>query len=172
MQTSIYKISSQRGFTLIEALVAFLVLSIGMLGMASLQTMSVKAGSTASQRSFAVVKVEEIVEHIRSNRAAIADYVSGTGGVGIDSGCNDFGGLPHSCNPTELAQYDVYQWKQALAEGGPSTQGSIVVNPPAVPNGLSSVVITVTWQELSAVAQAMENMSYSETIDICGAETC
>ena len=51
----------QKGFSLIEALVAFLILSVGMLGIASLQTISLKSGQTASFRSVAVIKAQEII---------------------------------------------------------------------------------------------------------------
>ena len=63
--------SGQQGFTLIEALVAFLILSIGMLGIASLQTMSLKSGHTAALRTAAVLKVDEILESMRSNPTAM-----------------------------------------------------------------------------------------------------
>ena len=62
---------SQRGFSLIEALVAFLILSVGMLGIASLQTMSLKSGHTAAMRTVAVVKVEEMLESMRSSNPRI-----------------------------------------------------------------------------------------------------
>ena len=71
----------QKGFSLIEALVAFLILSVGMLGIASLQTMSLKSGHTAALRTVAVVKVEEILESMRSNPTAVNDYAAGTAPV-------------------------------------------------------------------------------------------
>ena len=76
----------QRGFSLIEALVAFLILSIGMLGIASLQMISLKAGKTAELRTIAVIKAEEILERIRNNQVAVVSYISLAGDAGVDGG--------------------------------------------------------------------------------------
>ena len=82
----------QSGFSLIEALVAFLILSIGLLGIASLQMISLKAGKTAEMRTVAVIKAEEILERIRNNPEQVMDYISGAGDLGVNNGCNDAGG--------------------------------------------------------------------------------
>ena len=173
MHISRQTISRQKGFILIEALVAFMVVSIGMLGMASLQSMSIKASSTASLRSAAVIKVEEILERMRSNRTALSDYIVGAGGAGVNHGCDDLTGTIKTCLPTELAQYDIFQWKQGLVEQTDNITGSVDVLSPAAPGqGLSTVTVTVSWQQVSSVANVMENMSYSQIASICGAITC
>jgi len=59
-----------RGFTLIEALVALLVLSIGLLGVAALQLTSLKYNQGASQRSQATMLASDIIDRMRANRAA------------------------------------------------------------------------------------------------------
>lgn len=173
---SIQNLYSQKGFSLIEALVAFLVLSVGMLGIASLQTMSIKAGHTASLRSVAVVKVEEIMERMRSNRTALPSYIVSTSGTGTNHGCDDLSGSVKSCTDVEMAQYDVFQWKQGLTEALPpnvTTTGSIaVISPGAVGQGVSTVTVTVNWQERNPDSQAMVNMNYSATANLCGATTC
>ena len=65
-----------RGFTLIEALVALVVLSIGLLGVAALQLASLQANYGASQRTQATFLAQDIVDRMRANRdAAVAgDY--------------------------------------------------------------------------------------------------
>ena len=180
MQASKQNITRQKGFSLIEALVAFLVLSVGMLGIASMQTLAIRAGETATWRSAAVVKVEEIMERIRSNKTVLAAYISGTGNSGTNHGCDDLAGSVVSCTPTQVAQYDVFQWKQGLIEVLPpdpiTTTGSIVVLPPAVPGqGVSTVTVTVSWLEPRQSrdeAAGMDTQSYSATANICGALSC
>ena len=56
------KLVSNGGFSLIEALVAFMIISVGMLGIASLQTISMKAGHTAVTRTSAVYKHDTATE--------------------------------------------------------------------------------------------------------------
>jgi type IV pilus assembly protein PilV len=65
-----------RGFTLIETLVAVLVLSIGLLGIAALQLTSLQSNSTATQRSQATFLAYDIVDRMRANRrsAEAGDY--------------------------------------------------------------------------------------------------
>jgi type IV pilus assembly protein PilV len=65
-----------RGFTLIETLVAVLVLSIGLLGIAALQLTSLQSNSTATQRSQATFLAYDIVDRMRANKrqAVAGDY--------------------------------------------------------------------------------------------------
>ncbi|MGC4027471.1 MAG: type IV pilus modification protein PilV [Steroidobacteraceae bacterium] len=60
--------SRQAGVGLIEVLIAVLVLSIGMLGMAGLQTWALRNNQSASQRSLAVVQAYYIADVMRTDR--------------------------------------------------------------------------------------------------------
>ncbi|MCH8537166.1 MAG: type IV pilus modification protein PilV [Alkalimonas sp.] len=57
----------QRGVSLLEVLIAVLVLGIGLLGVAALQANSVRNTQGAYERTIAVVMVDSIIESIRSN---------------------------------------------------------------------------------------------------------
>lgn len=61
---------SQRGVGLIEVLVALLVLSFGMLGLAGLQMWSLRFNQSAMGRGMAVVQTHSIVDAMRANRSA------------------------------------------------------------------------------------------------------
>ena len=58
----------QSGVSLIEVLVALFVLAFGMLGIAGMQTMAMKANQSAFERNAAVISANSIVERIRSNQ--------------------------------------------------------------------------------------------------------
>lgn len=60
----------QRGVGLIEVLIALLVLSFGMLGMAGLQMWSLRYNHSAMQRGMAVVETHTIADAMRADRAA------------------------------------------------------------------------------------------------------
>jgi type IV pilus assembly protein PilV len=59
----------QRGVGLIEVLVAVLVLSIGLLGLAGLQLRSVRNNESALERGMAVVETHAIADAMRADRA-------------------------------------------------------------------------------------------------------
>jgi type IV pilus assembly protein PilV len=63
-------IRNQRGVGLIEVLIALLVLSFGMLGMAGLQMWSLKYNQSAMERGMAVVQTHTIADAMRADRAA------------------------------------------------------------------------------------------------------
>lgn len=61
---------SQRGVGLVEVLIALLVLSFGMLGLAGLQMWSLRYNQSAMERGMAVVQTHSIVDAMRANRSA------------------------------------------------------------------------------------------------------
>jgi len=74
---------AQRGFTLVEVLVAVLVLSVGLLGIALVQTRSLSNNNSSMARSMAVIASYSILEAMRSDRAAAiaGTYNTPTGGL-------------------------------------------------------------------------------------------
>lgn len=166
------KLKQQRGFTLIEALVAFLILSVGMLGIASLQTVSLRSGQTAALRTVAVIKAGEILERIRANPTQMNLYAATTGDTGVEGGCNT--GV-NRCTLADMAADDIYTWKQSLTDALPNNAGttaSITVTPPGVGEILTDVTVTINWQERAADASDIVSQSYSVTTAICGALRC
>src|SRR6056297_3968080 len=69
----------EAGFTMIEALVTFVVLAIGVLGIVTLMTTSKTAQHEASQRARAVAMADSMLERIRENPAALTSYLRGPG---------------------------------------------------------------------------------------------
>ena len=92
-----------RGFTLIESLVALVVLSIGLLGVAALQLASLQTNYGSSQRTQATFLAQDIVDRMRVNRdAAIA------GAYDIDFG------QAAPTTPANVAEADLALWKARL----------------------------------------------------------
>lgn len=61
-------LSRQRGTSLIEVLVAVLVLAIGLLGIAALQSLTLKNTQSASERTAAIIQSYAILDMMRANR--------------------------------------------------------------------------------------------------------
>ena len=161
----------QGGFTLLEALIGFLVLSIGMLGIASLQVVSLKAGKTSLYSSVAMMKVEELFESMRANptETALAAYVAAGAGSGANNGCSS----GTECSDTAMAQDDIFWWKKNLASGMPGVAStSITWVAPAPPSKMAVVTIEVKWDERDKDAESAIEKTYSTTANICTENPC
>ena len=108
----------ERGFSLIEVLVALLVLSVGLLGLAGLQTFSLRFNHQSYERTQATLLISDIAERIMANPTAAK--AGGYDGVAIGTmaaAYASYGGCPSSCATTsELATYDLFLWKSALED--------------------------------------------------------
>lgn len=106
--------SRQRGAGLIEVLIAVLVLSIGMLGMAGLQTWSLRNNQSALQRGQAVVQAYYIADAMRADRITA---VNGGFNLGIDAA---------KPNGTSFADISRSAWRDSLVTAlGAEATGSI-----------------------------------------------
>ena len=109
------------GFGLIEVLVALLILAIGLLGMASLQTASLQQTTGSQARTQAIFLAEDLVERIRANRPNRNLYVL-TDPDAVDCDTEfaiDNGGV---------AADDLNEWRNSLACLLPSGNGEVAVN--------------------------------------------
>lgn len=98
-----------RGYSLIELLVAVLVIGLGVLGAAGLQLASSKNTRIALQGTTAVILAQDMAERLRANpRGAYAGVADGSAPPGFVD-C-----LAADCSPTELASFDVTVWKCSL----------------------------------------------------------
>ena len=160
------KIKNNRGFTLIEALIGFFILSIGMLGIASLQTLSLKAGKTSVYGSVAMIKVDGLIESMRANPSVLAIYA----GAGAYEGCWD----TTVCDETQLANEDVFWWKKSLTAGLPSNVTTTVkiTAPVFAASKMSTVAVTVSWKERGKSSNTSVTKSYATAATICTANPC
>jgi type IV pilus modification protein PilV len=111
----------QSGLSIVEALVALVVLSFAMLGIAGMSLESLRANRTAQTRTLAVQLVNDLADRIRANRSGRASYVVARGAVppapAKDCAVND-------CTPKEVAAYDLNQWYLAVRRGLPTSVGA------------------------------------------------
>lgn len=129
-----------RGFSMIEVLAALLILSIGLLGFASLQAANMNVGNQAWLRSQATVLAADMVERIRGNAAT---FEAGSYDLAFEAvlatpaDCN-----AASCTVTQLALFDQSQWYANLATQLPEGTGSITRDATTTP---TEAVVTVRW---------------------------
>ncbi len=122
-----------QGMTLIEVLVSVLVLSLGLLGIAALQSMALRGGQSSLESSQAVMQATSIFEAMRANRINAADY--NTGKV-----CS-----AASISGTSLAKNDLKEWltsmKSTIGTAGDATTCGQIADCPA------DCKVTVFWDD-------------------------
>jgi type IV pilus assembly protein PilV len=122
------RIRNQRGVSIVEALVALVVLSIGMLGIASMYLESMRANRTALARTAAIQLVNDMGDRIRANRTARGDY---TAALGTPPSAPSKDCTAVECTPTQIAQYDLSQWytsvKNTLPKGADGSIPQVAV---------------------------------------------
>ena len=95
------------GFTLLEVLVALVVLSIGLLGLSGLQATSLRNNHAAFLRSQATLLTNDIVDRMRANRDSAT-----AGNYNIDyTGTPTAVSCVGSCSAVQVAQIDVAEWR-------------------------------------------------------------
>jgi type IV pilus assembly protein PilV len=143
------KPAAQGGFSLVEVLIAGLVLAVGALGMMSLQITSINNVASAQNRTQAVFLMNDMANRMRHNKAAAADgrYITdaGSGGARVTD-CELAG-----CSGEALAQHDIWEWHGVIIGAdmgfGPLVPGLPEGNGAIVENADGSFMITVSWQE-------------------------
>lgn len=146
---NLHSARTESGFTLLEVLVALLVLSVGLLGLAALQTIGMKFNHQSYQRTQAVFQAYDIIDRIRANPRARDSYQNVPGGFTVTNTNCIAVGTP--CTPTELANYDIAVWKRAveqtLAEGQASVCLGTINDSLACSQTGSIHRVAVTWRE-------------------------
>ena len=124
------------GYTLVEVLVALVVLSVGLLGVAGLQIVGLKGNISAASRTQASYLAEDIIDRMRANYVA-ARGNSGTGQPYLQYQLAMGATAPAGADPTAVA--DVTAWIAEL-QTLPSGQGSINVDP-----ATNIVTVAIQW---------------------------
>jgi len=141
-------IQKQRGITMVESLVALVVISVGMLGIAGLYLSSLQSSRSAKLRSYAVELAGSIADKIRANRDAGAAYdTSKYGGKPKTMDCDT-----KTCLAAEIAQDDLAHWTQDLKDqlpGADRVKGTVTVVDRSAPE-VDSYLINVTWREANS----------------------
>jgi len=138
---------SSAGFSLIEALVSLIVISVGMIGIASLYGQGLTAGRVALSRTLAVNLASVMAENIRANRLGQAAYA----GAAANNGCDPVGGA--TCTPVQMAAQDLFFWNQDIQAQLPNGAGQVVFVDGTPP----TYTITITWDEVG-IGQVTEQM--------------
>jgi type IV pilus assembly protein PilV len=138
----------RRGFTLVELMVALLVLTVGLLGALALLMRASRGAGDALARSQSALLAQGLAEIMRSNRSALAagafDSLSANApGVApaLPTSCAlDTG----PCTDSAMAQADLARWQHAVATTLPAGTGASAC---VDTHGTRLCEITLSWRE-------------------------
>lgn len=122
----------QSGFTLLEVLIAILVLSIGLLGLAGLMASSIRNNHSAYQRTQAIWLAYDMIDRMRVNRD---NALASTNNYNIPIATT-------TSSSTGMAGTDVDAWKVTLANALPAGDGSVAVN-----STTRAVTVVIQWDD-------------------------
>lgn len=159
-----HSLHRQSGLTLVEILIAALILSVGLLSLAGLQVASLKSTQGATHKQQASFMIHELFERMRSNRvAALAGEYNTVDALGAAVNVVDCSavvgtdcGNSTACTTAQLAAYDLHTVQcGANASGATSSStgiqiidGTFEVQCSAAPGACAAgVVVTFSWTE-------------------------
>jgi type IV pilus assembly protein PilV len=151
--------AAQRGFTLIEVMVALLIISIGLLGIAKMQALALASTSTARLRSIAALEAASMAAMMHANRAYWSTISSSVGTesvsvtastppsftssdatvVALSTGCT----AAATCTAAQVAGQDLTYWATDLNQTMPTATATI-----SCPAGSATAPVTCTVEIL------------------------
>jgi type IV pilus assembly protein PilV len=135
----------QSGFTLIEVMIAILVLAFGLLGFALLQTMNVRFTKSAQQRTVATNLAYELVDVMRSQRSQ-ASFYNGITYTSFGGVTTPTGGCVRDSAATPAA--NITRWKCEVRKALPGGAADVKL----LADGQVTVVVRwgdATWDDTS-----------------------
>lgn len=110
------------GFSLLEVLIAVLVLGIGLLGLAGLQATSLRNNLSAYHRSVATQLAYDISDRMRANPQGVTDG-NYNNKAGREADC-----VTNRCSSADLAGDDLFEWSDALKRTLPEGKGTVCID--------------------------------------------
>jgi type IV pilus assembly protein PilV len=147
----------QAGFSMLEVMVALLLVSMALLGQARLAAGSLRLAKGASNRMQAVLLSAELGERMENNRdaARAGAYVQSAGSTTtMQVDCSSF-----PCSASELASFDLAQWEARAAAVLPGATWELDQDG----TDTSRYTIILTWQERVDKADRITSASSGTT---------
>jgi type IV pilus assembly protein PilV len=133
---------NEYGFTLIEVLVAMIVVAIGLIGVAGIQASAVKYTKGSEGRSYAAQLAYDITDRMGSSRSILQNGAYSTLSQFQSTQCNR-ALVPSSSVQSEI---DEALWRNQLACSIPTAEGQVLIGPMGT-NELYPVTVTIRWDE-------------------------
>lgn len=150
-----------RGFSLMEVMVALVVSTVGLLGLAKMEALAISSTSVAGTRSLAAIEASSLAAAMHANPGYWAAGFAPPSIV-ISNAVNPYAAAPPcttagpgSCIPAAMAAYDLQQWSSALNAVLPGYLGTITCSQGAFP---VTCTITLQWGENGVAVNSQQTL--------------
>ena len=156
------------GFSLIEILVTMVVLSIGLLGIAGLQTLSIKRSQSAVFHTIAASQASDIAERMRANPTQFNAYIDQLGS--FTSAVSALSCLS-ACSTSEVVSFDANAWVAGNSALLPNGKGVVCRDDTPDDGGLEEpacdgggrVAIKIFWEDARSEGRASKSAGSADT---------
>lgn len=150
------KIKTARGFSLIEVMVALIVVAIGLLGLAKMESLALSSTTTAGTRAIAAIQASSMAAAMHANRgywgsalAPATTTVTAATATGGAAACTQ----ASPCGAQAMALYDLQNWAVAMNAVLPpyfATIACTTTTPPV------NCTIQIKWSENGVAINAQQ----------------
>ena len=164
----------QQGFTLLDVLIAAIVLSVSLLGLIVLQGVSKYSSYEARQRTIAMYIATDMQDRLRLNKSAWftqqlagngATYSAAISGTTLTiPSCAQTSGLMANCSQSDLVNLDLFSFQENLRGSSVSGSGSVMISPVGciqmsriANQNAANAVIAISWQDREELNGTFQN---------------
>lgn len=154
--------STQHGISLLESLIALVVLALGVMGIAGIQTRLLVESRTSNYRAIAVGLIDDLNNRVVLNRnAALVDPSPYTlGWDDATTAAEDC--VTKVCTGAKLAQSDLNQWRALVAAALPGGVASVFLSP----NDPRQIGIAIGWSANESKAADVDNTKFKSPFNV------
>lgn len=147
------------GFSLIEVLVALVIISVGLLGLAAMMQAGLSDNHTAELQTLATVDAENLTELMRANLTGVIDGDYVTASLPATPPANLCRDVAAPCTPAEEAQADLWNFARTLRMNLPNPQASVQCL--GTCSATTPYLITVSWTVTNGAHTGLQTVSYT-----------
>lgn len=144
---------NQRGFSLIESLIALIVATLSIMGILGVQMRTLTDTQAGVRRAQAIRLIEDLSERLQNNPDALGNLSAYTASPTSTDNCETA-----LCTPAKLAAYDIKQWRDKVRETLPAGAQAIVFIPQG---GARQLGVLIGWSE-NRYSQTGQSFSTAE----------
>lgn len=171
--------SRQSGVSLLESLVALLVLALGVLGMLGVQLKSLSDNQSATQRAIAIRLAEDLFERIQANPQGLKDPGTGSGldfydrnsaWTAISTPAQNC--VTNPCSAQQQAAFDLWRWQTTVRETLPGGNATTFISP----SDTEQLGVMVAWRlrqtDQSTTTTANDQRAAWLNVDVANGAAC